>query len=382
MKMINKVALFCCVILFTACNHNKVRITGKIDNAGETVLHLDEVDVYNTVPLDSVVLKPNGKFSFTFETDMPGFYQLRLSPDQVIVLFPKPGENIVLETDARKLYSALKISGSHDTEQITKLITLLNETRNQLDSISKLYEKAADDTLKLSLNKEYQNVLESHRKASMAYILTHTNSLSSLYAIYQQYFPGNYVFYKTADIQFFKILSDSLSKYYPESRHVAALKANAQKMLGDYQTMVLMESADESEGLPDIVLPATDGDTVSLRSLKNKYVLLSFWSMTNQQCVTENLQLKNVYKQFNNKGFEIYQVSFDQSADAWLKAVRFDELPWVSVINEGNRNPMVAGTYNVNQLPANYLIDNAKQTIVGKNLSPAQLQDKLNELLR
>ncbi|MBN2813581.1 MAG: AhpC/TSA family protein [Bacteroidales bacterium] len=380
--MMNKVALLCCLLFFTACNQNKVSITGKIDNAGEAVLHLDEVDVYNTVPLDSVVLKPNGKFSFTFAADMPGFYQLRLSTGKVIVLFPKPGEDIVVETDANKLYPALKISGSHDTEQITKLIILLNQTTARLDSISKLYTQATDDTLKSSLNKEYQEVLEAHRRASMAYILTHSNSLSSLYAIYQQYFPGNYVFYKTSDIQFFKILSDSLSKYYPESHHVAALKANSKKMLSDYQTMVLMESAGQVEGLPDIALPATNGDTVSLRSLNDKYILLSFWSMTNQQCVTENLQLKNVYKQFSSKGFEIYQVSFDQSADAWLKAVRFDELPWVSVINEGNQNSMVAGTYNVNQLPANYLIDNTRQTIVGKNLSPAQLQDKLNELLR
>jgi hypothetical protein len=40
------------------------------------MLHLDEVDVYKNRPADSVLLNKNGRFSFSFETRVPCFYQL------------------------------------------------------------------------------------------------------------------------------------------------------------------------------------------------------------------------------------------------------------------------------------------------------------------
>ena len=114
------------------------------------MLYLDEVDVYNTIPLDSVKLKKNGSFSFSFDAKVPGFYQLRLNPDKIIVIFPKPGEHVVIEADASNPVSSLKPKGSHDTEQITKLIVMLNEAKSRLDSIAIQYENSNDDTFKES----------------------------------------------------------------------------------------------------------------------------------------------------------------------------------------------------------------------------------------
>ena len=103
--------------------------------------------------------------------------------------------------------------------------------------------------MKIRLNKEYANILERHRKNSIAYILTHYNSLSSLYALYQQYQPGYYVFYKATDMQFFRIVSDSLEKYYPGSRHVRALKAYTDNMISKYKSQVLLQSAQTRNSL-------------------------------------------------------------------------------------------------------------------------------------
>ena len=102
--------------------------------------------------------------------------------------------------------------------------------------------------LRNQLNGRYQEVLESHRKASIAYLLTNYNSLSSVYVLYQQYQPGYYVFYKTTDLQYFKILSDSLSKYHPGSKHVDALKAYTNKLLNDYNSQVLLQHANTRVG--------------------------------------------------------------------------------------------------------------------------------------
>jgi peroxiredoxin len=378
-----KVTFLFCVLAITACTKERVKISGHLANAENDMLYLEEVYLYNTIPVDSVKLKKNGKFNFSFDTKIACFYQLRLAPDKTILLFPKPGEKIKVEADANNILTSLKTEGSHDTEQITKLMIMLNETKQQLDSISVLYGYAGSDTLKASLNKQYQNILERHRKISVAYILTNYNSLSSIYALYQQYQPGYYVFYKTTDLQYFRILSDSLSKYHPRSPHVASLKAYTEKLINDYRSKQLLQNAPKvTESLPEIKLPDIAGDSISLHQFKGKYVLLCFWSYGNQECVRQNLQMKKIYEKYRSKGLEIFQVSFDNSKEEWQKAVRYDALPWVSVIDTQYPNSIIAGNYNVQQLPANYLINKDNLTIMAKNLTPAQLRDKLEDIIK
>jgi peroxiredoxin len=367
--------------MLVGCNRDRVKISGRIINAEGEMLHLDEVDIYDNIPSDSIMLNKNGRFRFTFDTRLPCFYQLRLSPEKIIVLFPKPGDHIRINADAGDLLSSLKIEGSHETEQVTKLIRSLQETRNQLDSVVLLYNRAEDDSVRERLNSEYLGIMELHRKFSISFILTHYNSLSSLYALYQQYQTGSYVFYKTTDIQFFKIVSDSLSKYIPGSKHVIALKAHTSNLLNDYKSRMILQRADQTQVImPGITLPDFEGDTIALSSLKNRYVLLSFWASYSKASVSQNLELKKIYSRYKKRGFEIYQVSFDNSIDNWRDAVRFDELPWISVIDVTFPNSAVAGNFNVTQVPANYLIDRKNESILGKNLTPAQLQLKLDDI--
>jgi peroxiredoxin len=251
-----------------------------------------------------------------------------------------------------------------------------------MDSITDLFNKAQTDSMRFKLNEAYRGILDSHRKYSISYILGHYKSLSSLYALYQQYQPGGYVFYKTSDLQFFRIVSDSLKKYYPGSKHVAALKAYTDNMIGRYKSQVLLQSATKSTSLPEIRLPDMAGDTVNLADFSGKYVLLCFWASGDQVSVSQNLELKKVYSGFRKKGFEIVQVSFDNSVDSWRKAVRYDELPWVSLIDTRYPNSVIAGNYNITSIPTNYLISKDNMTILAKNLTPAELRDKLSDLIK
>jgi hypothetical protein len=66
--------------------------------------------------------------------------------------------------------------------------------------------------------------------------------------------------------------------------------------------------------------------------------------------------------------------------ESWRRAVRYDELPWLSVIDPTFPNSKIAASYNIQTIPANYLIDKDNLTILAKNLSPEELQSKLSEL--
>lgn len=370
------------VVALTACNRERIKISGRFDNAGKQMLYLEEVSVYETRTADSVLLENNGRFSFKYNSSEPGFYQLRLDSTGSVVLFPEPGERIRITADASRMLPTLRVEGSHGTEQVTKLIRLLDIARTRTDSLRSLYATASTDTMRSSLIREYENVLENHRKSSIAYILTHTRSLSSLYALYQQYYQGDYVFYKATDLQFFRIVSDSLSKYYPKSKHVIALKAYTDNLISKYRAEVIMQSVPAESGLPVLALPDAKGDTVNLRSFRGKYVLLTFWASSCTECVKQNLELKKLYARYKGRDFEIVQVSFDNSTEAWKDQLRFDELPWVSLIDTRYPNSPLVGNFNISGIPSNYLIGKDNASILGKNLSATDLRNKLEDLIK
>jgi thiol-disulfide isomerase/thioredoxin len=123
-----------------------------------------------------------------------------------------------------------------------------------------------------------------------------------------------------------------------------------------------------------------NGNRIALSSLHGKYVLLSFWSSSLNDCISENLTLKELYKKYKSRGFEIYQVNVDIDINAWKKAVRFDELPWINVREDDPKKPKTAIIYNVRTLPANYLYDR-DGNIIGANFHGRVLQLKLSQLL-
>jgi thiol-disulfide isomerase/thioredoxin len=177
-------------------------------------------------------------------------------------------------------------------------------------------------------------------------------------------------------------VSDSLSKYYPKSKHVTALKASTDKLISKYKAEMIMQSVPAETGLPLVALPNASGDTVNLRSFKGKYVLLSFWTSTCFDCVKQNLELKKIYNRYRNRDFEIVQISFDNSTEAWKSQVRFDELPWTSLIDTRFPNSPIMGNFNISDLPANYLIGKDNISILGKDLTSTELKNKLEDLIK
>ena len=47
--------------------------------------------------------------------------------------------------------------------------------------------------------------------------------MASLKALYQRIDENTYVLYEPRDLQYLKIISDTLGRYYPNSKHVQAL---------------------------------------------------------------------------------------------------------------------------------------------------------------
>ena len=374
------------ITLFAAgCrNSNTVVISGTIENPKGEHMKLWRVGVDKTELLDSVKISRNGSFRFRFSSKQPDFIQAGYSSTEFITLVVHPGDRISVGFKGQPLHNNYEITGSEDSEKIRLLDARLRSTRYKLDSLRKAHDEVVEDPARQhvadSIEAKVVDVINEQRNFSIDFILKNLGSLSSIMAVYQKFNEESYVLYETRDLQLMKLLTDTLSVKYPSSQPVKAMGEDLNREIRNMQMRQfsrMVEEMEPSELNPD--LTDINGRRIALSSLRGKYVLVSFWSTESPDCIRNNLELKELYKTYNRRGFEIYQINIDTDEDKWKAAVRFDELPWISVREDDPANLKYAYIYNVQSLPANYLYDKEGE-IIGTNLFGRTLSIKLEQL--
>jgi peroxiredoxin len=133
----------------------------------------------------------------------------------------------------------------------------------------------------------------------------------------------------------------------------------------------------------DFSLPDTTGKIVKLTDFRGKYVLLDFWATWCVPCLEEMPNVVSAYQQYHDKNFAILGVSLDRpdTKTLWKKMIREQHMDWPQVSDLKWWNSQAALLYNIQGVPANFLIDpNGK--IIAINLRGAALQQKLAELFK
>ena len=377
--------LFTLIFIFSGCkDKGTFTVDGVIKDGTEKYIYISRVDVDTPVLIDSSRISKKGGFRFRVKASAAEFYQLAFNPTNFITLLAEPGEKIKLLFEGKNLFEKYSVSGSTGSEKLQILDYSLSETKRKLDSLSAIYNKASGmpgfDVKGPLLDAEFTKLIKEQRKKNIEFIINNINSLAAIKALYQKINPNTYVLYEPHDLQYLKIVTDSLTHHYPNSKQVQALSRDFEKEMNQmyvYQLEQLTKDMPETKLDPD--LKDVAGNRIALSSLKGKYVLLTFWSVRSKECIEENLQLKVFYKMYNKKGFEIYQINLDESESDWKSAVKFDELPWVSTREDDPLNPKNALIFNVKNLPANYLFDKGGK-IIASNLHGSSLQLRLKQL--
>lgn len=373
------------LLVLSACkNNNFLRINGTFKNTDKKYVFINRVDVDTRVFIDSVKIKSNGSFKYKMKISETEFYQIGFTNSDFITLLAEPGEKIKLKFNSNLLYSDYNVTGSPGSEKIQMLDSALSCTKARIDSLKSVYEGAVGkpefEATEQAVNQKFVKILKEQRLFNINFILKNLKSLASIKALYQKIDESTYVLYDSRDLQILKIASDTLTRYYPNSRQVKALKLNFEKELNQMELNKIYQlSKDIPETKLDPALKDVNGKIIRLSSFQGKNVLLTFWSIASGDCLSENLELKNLYKKYKSSGFEIYQINLDLNEEAWKKAVRYDELPWISVREDDPSSPHFAQLYNVKVLPANYLYDRTGN-IIGSNLHGKALQVKLTQL--
>ena len=382
----NKIVLFLLlsVIAVSCKNKSNTEIQGQFRNTQKNSLKLEYLDINKTILIDSIGLKKDGSFSFKLTVDQPGLYILRNEDGKIISLLVSPGEDIRIEGDYKDFDRHYSVMGSTESEFIRQLVEKLNDTRAQfkmLDSTYKADPSVSGDKIAEYL-KHRKDIIKEQRDFSISFIIEHLSSVASIYALYQKLNPEELVLSENKDIQYMKIVADSLSVKYPGSSFVTSFVHDARAAETRYNNLIgLQKKMKQAEaGIPDISFPDPSGAIRNLSSLKGKIVLLYFWSVYSDESKKQNPVFERIYRKYKNKGFEIFAVCLDTKPDNWLKMIKFDELSFINTFGPEFVDSPASRIYNLQAVPANYLLDR-EGNILARNLYGSELEKWLDNKL-
>lgn len=359
-------------------------IEGTLAGGERRMVWLDYLNINKAEKTDSVKLNNKGVFRFKINLDHPGIYMLRNEEGRLISLLPSPGEKIELKGDYMQFDRQYSLSGSAESEKVKILTEKLSETRGKLGRLDETFAslKNVSEEQASEYIAQRKSIISEQKAFSIHFIVTNLQSLAGIYAVYQNLSPGEYVLGENKDIQYMKILADTLSRYYPEVPLVKSFVSDARESEKTYYTMrdLSEKMKDARAGLPDLRIPNLKGDTISLESSRKKATLLLFWAAGDQNSLRLMPELMSIYGKYRKKGFEIYAVSLDQRKDVLEKAISFYELNWINVCEFTYPESLAATIYNVNKVPTAFLM-NSDGEIIARDITGRELEKWLDNLL-
>lgn len=378
-RNLNKITCLSTVaVMFTSCSSNQARISGEFAGLKDKVLYLEQLTPIEEV-IDSVTLNGEGGFSFKYQFDKkePRFLNLKVD-GKFVTLLVEPGESVDLCAFC-DIAKTVQVRGSEGSELVAELNNSMSETFKSIDSMSTLLSRATDAEVRNKLSIEITEKYYSQKRKNISFIIENSNSMASIFALYQDMPNGMSMFNDDNDFLYYKLVSDSLQNKYPTSVHVRTLVKHIEQFENrkNIESLVISGMTEELNS-PDLQVNDMFGKKQTLSSLKGKVVLLYFWSTQSPNASLINSELKNIYNTYKSRGFEIYQVSLDRSKQDWVNAITSQKLDWINVNDFLGENSPVVSAYNVGTIPSNYILGR-DGSIVGKNLWENDLIKKIED---
>lgn len=379
----NKQTLFVSLttaVMLCACQSSKVKISGRIVGNDAQHIYLEQVSPLWQSIIDTAALDKQGNYRFEIKnvSHTPSLYNLVYNGERVPLLL-KGGEHLTLSA-AGSVVRNYTVEGSPESELLRQFYQAYVAGAQQLDNIASQFAKSglSEDDRK-ELVKAYTAEYYRIRREQLRFIIENKASLAAVYALYQRLPGDTNLFNGDSDVVYYRTVAEAIEKSYPDSPYLPALLGE----IGRMDARISLTSQITEAGYPDLEMNDIYGKKIRLSSLTGKVVLLDFWSAELGNSNTLNAELKTVYAKYADAAtpFEVFQVAIDTSKPLWITTVQEQQLPWVSVSDLRGQASSSLGLYNVQKLPANFLIDK-EGNIVAKDIYGKSLEQKLDELTR
>lgn len=265
-----------------------------------------------------------------------------------------------------------KISGSVADRENREREALIKTVTAKIIALQKEYgKKNADGVYIRSLEERkiagdsVQKLVAQNRAINQKFAETHLDSFAGLYAYNLFVLDSKFEAARVEPI--FHRFSAALKSSPLGQRTIEKIEIGKRRQAGSKAT--------------DFTQNDDKGNPFKLSSLRGKYVLVDFWASWCIPCRAENPNVVKAYSALKNKNFEIVSVSLDAGKDAWLAAIKQDNMPWIHVSDLKYWKNEVALLYGINSVPQNILI-NPEGMIIAKNLRGENLLEQLKVYIK
>lgn len=341
-------------------------IEGTVFNGNGQSIVLDRMKIGSVEPLLSQPINAEGKFDLDGQVEYADLFQLRIGHD-VIHVPVHPNDHIVFTFDLKDV-NKFKVTGSMEPLWLRQMYEILERSNDRLskarDKLEELRTKNVAQYLKMNdtLPTHYRRLRKIRNSELKAFIDKIDTSFTALLATLR--LDPEY------DIEFLEKMDRKMARLYPKSPFYAALH---EKVVA-YGPIAIGRMA------PEIMSMTPQGNTQRLSTLKGKYVLVDFWASWCAPCKEEIPKLKEIYKRYKNKNFEILSVSLDNDKTAWLTGIAKEGMPWLHVSDLEGFSSASARTYLITAIPATFLIG-PDGKIIDRDFRANELSDRLKKLI-
>lgn len=359
----------------TACNTQpSFTVEGAVSGAEGKTLYLEASTLSGILPLDSAQLDAEGNFGFSHERPQsPEFYRLRMD-NEIINFSIDSTETVQVNANAKQFATTYTVNGSANCERIKEMTlqqTFIQQQADELAQALRSHSIGADD-----YQDSLTNLLTVYKnEVKNKYIYADPTSTAAYFALFLKI--NNYLifdpFNSRDDVKCYSAVATSLNMRYPQADRTRNLynivikgmkntRAPQQQVLDQLPAGTVTET-----GIIDIDLRDMNGNSHKLSDLKGKVVIVDFTIYQNAVSASHNYMLRDLYDKYAKNGLEIYQVSLDADEHYWKTTA--DNLPWICVRDGRGIYSSVASSYNVQELPAIYLVNrNNELSARGENI--------------
>ena len=369
--------VFAALGLLAACSKGPTaQISVTVERAKDSSVVLQKLNYNRLVPVDTIKTDANGRFNYKVKLtgNDPYFYYVYLGGNPVASMILRPSDQVTVTVPASGPFT---VTGSEESTLFQEVNTAFAEAAADMAAIS---ESVTDETGEAEVREANARLSKryiDYKRQAIKHVITHPKSITSAVVLFQKFSDDLPVFGQQTDAVIFKNTLDSLTLVYPKSEYVLALRDAVDARQRNLEFSTRFSDVDVIS-FPDLVLPDLDGNTQMLSDQKGKVLILSFWSVGQNEHKMFNVDLMDLYQKYHDRGLEIYQVSLDVDKPSWAATVRSQGLPWINVNDGlGVQSPSVVA-YNVAKIPSMFVFDRSGD-IVGTDIFD---KDALEALVR